>query len=249
MRIHEVLEKAALDWGEREAINTESESFSYIQLDKLANKIAQSLLSLGVEKGDKVGFMFPNSVEYVATFYALSKAGTTGIPLNTRLAPTEIQFILEHSDAKVCLFDHIYKDRIERVMNNLRADLKYIQWGGEIQEGFVRLEEPLESASDASPAISFPDREVIISYTSGTTGDPKGVMLDTEKAVDFFLSSPTGNLYQVTTEDRIYLSTPLFHASGAFLVVKNLILGVPCYIRKDWKAEKAFACFNQNVIT
>jgi len=249
MRIHEVLEKAALDWSEREAILTESECLSYIQLDKLANKIAQSLLSLGIEKGDKVGFMFPNSVAYIATFYALSKAAAVGVPLNTRLAPAEIQFILEHSDAKVCLFDHIYKDRIERITNNLRPDFKYIQSGGETREGFVGLEEHLESASDESPETSFPEREVIFSYTSGTTGDPKGVILDTEKAIHFFLNSPTGNLYQVTTEDRIYLSTPLFHASGAFLVLKNLILGVPCYVRKDWKAEKALKLIEDARIT
>jgi acyl-CoA synthetase (AMP-forming)/AMP-acid ligase II len=249
MRLYEVLGQSALNWGEREALITESKRLSYFQLEKYANRIARRLLSLGIEKGEKVAFMLPNSAEYVATFFALSAAGTIGVPLNTRLAPAEIRFILGHSDARACIFDQIYRDRIERIMNDPPSDILFIQSGGHIRKGVVALEQHLESARDVPPEVSPSEREVVIFYTSGTTGDPKGVILDTEKSIDFFMNSPTGNLYGLTPKDRIYLSTPLFHASGAFLVVKNTLLGVPCYVTREWKAENALKLIEKARIT
>jgi len=249
MLIREVLEKAALDWGEREAIVSESVSMSYVQLNKSANKIAQCLLSLGVQKGAKVAFMYPNNVEFVATLFAVYKAGAIGVPMNTRLAPEEIRFILEHSEAKICLFDSMYLDRIECIMNELPPDFMYIQSRGETEKGFINLEEYLSSASEASPKMTCPDTEMIFFYTSGTTGNPKGVILDTEKFIDYTLDDKAFEFYPLTTEDRAYLSTPLFHISSAIFLLKVLNSGTCCYITKDWKAERALKLIQDACIT
>jgi acyl-CoA synthetase (AMP-forming)/AMP-acid ligase II len=87
-------------------------------------------------------------------------------------------------------------------------------------------------------------------YTSGTTGDPKGVIVDTERALELF-ARPSGDddPFQLTPEDRVYLSTPLFHVSAAFLSVRFIARGIPSYLMAEWKADTTLELIQDSRIT
>lgn len=235
MKFHLVLAKAASDWGERQAIFTESGSLSYIELNSLANKVSQSLIRLGFGVGDRVAYIFPNSLEFVITHFGIPKAGCVCIPINTRLASSEIQFILEHSDAKGCVFDHVFQETLEPLIDQLPPDFQFIQWGGNPEGKCVDFKELLKSASEDAPKVAFSDEERIFYYTSGTTGDPKGVILNIGTAIDFSLS--LNKLFPMPQEDRAYLSTPLFHLAAASLLMSFIVEGRPCYLTREWKRD------------
>jgi len=248
MLFREVTEKAASNWGDQQAIITETGSMSYNQLDILANKTAQILLTQGIRSGDKMAFLFPNCSEFFFTYFGIAKAGCAGVPLNTRLTSSEIGFILKHSGAKGCVFDSMFSDQLEPLMAELPSDFKFIQSGGQIQGNIISLEEQLKSASDMSPTTAFPDKEVMLFYTSGTTGDPKGAMIDIGSTIrhsDEF----QGEMYEISQGDRVYISTPLFHISAAYLSASFIMTGVPIYITREWNMDRVLKLIQDSGIT
>src|SRR6478735_3871081 len=91
---------------------------TYAEMNALANRCANLLTSLGIGEGDRVGLLMPNSVEFCCLFYGVAKIGAVAVPLNTRLAAPEVDFILSDSGCKVV----IYGEALSPVVDAIKAE-------------------------------------------------------------------------------------------------------------------------------
>jgi fatty-acyl-CoA synthase len=200
------LERAARAYGDRTALVDGPLSRSYAELAARAQALANALAERGVEPGDRVAILAPNRAELLEAHFGVPAAGALLVPLNIRLSPSEIARILVHARPRVLLVDP-----------DLRASVEQgVACAGPL---VLELGAELEAALAAAPAglapASWPDDEeqpIAINYTSGTTGQPKGVVYTHRGA---YLNA-LGEVVEARLDpDSRYLWTlPMFHCDG-----------------------------------
>ncbi|KGX85870.1 class I adenylate-forming enzyme family protein [Pontibacillus litoralis] len=169
----EVLAMQVRRHPQHEAIVSGSNRITYEEWDKTVNQLANGLASLGVDKGDKVILHMPNTEEFLNVYYAVQRLDAIIVPINAKLVYDEIQYIVEHSDAKAFLTHDLL---FSQVMSLAEFDLICLKTG-EAAAGWRSMEHVIQNA-DLTPRVSTSkeDDEVALLYTSGTTGKQKGVL-------------------------------------------------------------------------
>tara|TARA_R110000868_G_scaffold39376_7_gene137156 strand:+ start:8055 stop:9623 length:1569 start_codon:yes stop_codon:yes gene_type:complete len=211
-----ILDRAVRFFPDREAVIDGDVRLTYRQLGDRVNRLANALLGLGLVRGDRVAILDRNSYRYAEAYYACAVAGLTFMPLNSRLAAPELEYIFNDSDARAVLLSEPFLDVYEGVRS--KAPSLDFTIGMDLEtppRGFHDYEDMLAVASAAAkPADTALDEIIQIYYTSGTTGDPKGVCLtnanvfwcgvDCATTLDFRLGA-------------VWLhSAPMFHLADAF---------------------------------
>ncbi|MBB4688917.1 AMP-binding protein [Amycolatopsis jiangsuensis] len=175
-------------------------SVSYRELARRARAQAANLDALGVPAGGRVAIVSHNSARLLTSFFGVSGWGRVLVPVNFRLAPAEVRYIVEHSGSEVVLLD----PELEALRDSVSAKHVFILgeddekiWGGE--------GEPRPWAGDESATAT-------INYTSGTTARPKGVQLTHR---NLWLNAATFGLHTTLSDNDVLLHTlPMFHANG-----------------------------------
>lgn len=141
-------------------------------------KVANALINLGVNKDEKITFMFHNTPEFLEINFGIQIAGAIPCPMNYRFVPNEIKYQVNHSDASVFIFDSIWSESIAPAMKNLPKIKHFICMGKDRPENTTDYDGFVNSGEEKDPEIAnnWEDIAVMI-YTGGTTGFPKGVML------------------------------------------------------------------------
>ncbi len=212
------------------ALKDSVRSFTYPQANLRVNKLARSLLSLGLAKGDKVAVLLENTIEIVEAYLATAKTGLIIVPINFRLVAEEVAYIAENSDAKAL----IVQDEFTATVDSIRARLKNIADQnfivvGEPVEGYRAYEAFIAPAADGEPAAAVaPHDPWILIYTSGTTGRPKGVVRSHESHVAFYLINALDFGFNAT--DICLNVMPLCHINSTFFTFIFLYLGASVYI-------------------
>ena len=194
------------------ALKDAARSFTYPQVNARVNKLAHSLVSLGLTKGDKVAVLLENSIEIVEVFLATAKTGIIIVPINFRLVSAEVQYIVENSDAKA----FIVHDEFTATVEPIKADLKNILPDGYIvvgqpQPGYQSYEGFIENSPETEPEADVrPEDTWILIYTSGTTGKPKGAMLSHGNLLSNVASCRAA--LKTVESDRFALTLPMFHS-------------------------------------
>ncbi|TAL29551.1 MAG: long-chain fatty acid--CoA ligase [Spirochaetes bacterium] len=164
------------------------QDISWREMNEMVHDLGYYLLSRGIKKGDKVGIFSPNRYEWHMAALAIHSIGAVDVPIYATNSAEEVEYILENSDAKLCMAGtpaHLDKVLKVRAKLPLLADILAFDDPGKKIAGVVTLAEALEAGkAKASPAV-FDERLMSIDphetatliYTSGTTGNPKGVML------------------------------------------------------------------------
>jgi acyl-CoA synthetase (AMP-forming)/AMP-acid ligase II len=171
------------------------------------NRTAALLISLGVQKGDVVSLLMPNSAEYIIAYFACWKLGALAGPVNSLLKPHELIYVISNSDAKVLL---VHSD-FSKVVEEIRAQLPALR-------AVVTFDDEVRATRDLSPEVELPkvnittEDEAIIIYTSGTTGKPKGCLL-THGNVNANARQITDWL-KFSAADRLLTIMPLFHMNA-----------------------------------
>ncbi len=193
--------KVAVIHGER--------SFTYQEFNQRVNRFASSLLSAGLEKHDRVAVLAPNIPAVLEAHYAVPLAGGSLVAINTRLHANEIAYILRHSGARFLFVDASLLPLIEtsdteqlhlvRIDDTGREDDPY--------EAFL-----MQGSMDVSVSLEDENEPISINYTSGTTGQPKGVVYSHRGT---YLNA-LGNVIQIgLTAESVFLWTlPMFHCNG-----------------------------------
>lgn len=232
-----LLKRAAFKHPEREAIVSEEGRWSYAQWEANANKRAQALARRGIKKGDHVATIFLNGNRVLETYLALMKLGAVIVPLNVRLAPKELHYIVDHSEASALILSHEFKSPIVEIKGDLPRVRQYFMSGGEVPEDMISLEEIYQGESEEEPPIGVGEDDIAcILYTAGTTGRPKGVLLShrncTWAAINIALN------IDLRPEYRVLLVFPLYHAAAFIILVGDLFLGCTNVTMRNFDPER-----------
>ena len=214
-------------------------------LDRVA-RLAGALPTLGVGRSDRFAMMAFNSHQFLELYHAAFLGGGVANPLNLRLAPKELAFILADSGTKVCFVDAFFAPVIDRVREEVGLEHVVLIGDGDAPHD-LRYEDLIASASSAIPDEPEEDDPVILMYTGGTTGLPKGVLLDQRAELL--------NLYHVSmawkiANDEVYLhQTPMFHAASMGGVVGVPALGGTSVIVPLFEPAAVVDAIEKNQVT
>ncbi len=237
-----LLTRAARYFPERTAFVIDGKRMSYSQLNKRTNKLANSLLSLGLKKGDRVGLLFHNSYGYLESFMALYKAGLVWVRLNARLAPSELKSMLQDSGAAVLIHGPQFKGIAEGISDGLKW---LIQEGGGSGLDYERF---LEKGADYEPEVDVSLEDLSdLWYTSGTTGVPKGIML-THRNIMTCIQLLLSDVYDITGDDKFLTAGALSHA-GSVRIFPFIIRGATCHLHSHFDPEKILQETQERKIT
>lgn len=163
-------------YPDRVALTCGEAAVTHGELNMLGNRLANGLLATGFAKGDRVGVILPNGLDYVVVAYAVAKTGIVMVPLNYRLRGKEIAYHLRDSGAKGLIYGTAFQAAVEE-MRALMSGLLTVA-AGEASPADVASLEELESAPAHDPPSTVSERDLFyLGYTSGTTGRPKGAMV------------------------------------------------------------------------
>ena len=190
-------------------------------LDRVAHAIG-GLQALGIGRGDRFALMMANSPEYLELFHAALLGGGVVNPLNLRFAPKELAYVLKDSGSTVCFVDKIFAPLIESVREE--AGLQHVILVG---DGDVPHTDTYDNLLATSPAVIPAEGEesdpVILMYTGGTTGLPKGVLCSQRAQMMNAHHCLTALPYK--RGERMLLQTPMFHAASTLSMVCVPLVG------------------------
>jgi fatty-acyl-CoA synthase len=201
------LVRAARVYGPRVAVIHGERRYTYAQFLERARRLASALADAGVGKGDTVAIMAPNIPEMLDAHYAVPMLGAVLCSINIRLDAGAVAFILQHSEAKVVLVDGEFAEVMTRALAQSGRRIRVVNIDTEY-EAFIAggsAEFPVRLPHDEWQAIA-------LNYTSGTTGNPKGVVLHHRGA---YLNACGNALTFGLSPHSVYLWTlPMFHCNG-----------------------------------
>lgn len=203
-------------------------------------RLANALLGLGLAKGDRVAILAYNCVEWCEIFAATAKAGLIALPINFRLTGRELRFIVDNAEAAA----FIVQDELLGVLEDVRGELsigrdRFIAFGAQpVPAGYRGYEDLLARASGSEPAcdVALSDPWTLM-YTSGTTGNPKGVLRSHRSAV--VLSMVTEIELGLQCADSALLVMPMCHANSLNFFAAASYRGASTFVysRKNFDAE------------
>ncbi len=213
------LARAALVYPDRTAIIHGERRITYAAFLERSRRLASALSRAGVGKGDAVAIMAPNVPEMLEAHNGVPMLGAVLCPINTRLDAAAVAFILEHGEAKVLLTDREHSEVMARALAQLDRPPLVIDIDDPLAIGGERIGaadyEFFIASGDPAHPVRLPDAEwqaITLNYTSGTTGNPKGVVLHHRGA---YLNACANALAFQLSPHSVYLWTlPMFHCDG-----------------------------------
>ena len=198
--------------GSREAVVDGYLHLSYEQFFDRCDRWSSALQGLGVGPGDRVATIAPNTHAQLESFYAIPQIGAVLVPVNYRLTPEDFVYIVNHSGASVLCVDREYLDAVDSVRDQMPGVAHFVATGG-AKNGWLDYEIAVAAASPEFTRPVIGERDLLtINYTSGTTAQPKGVMITHRNAA----VNTIGTLLHMPIEvgDRYLWTLPMFHANG-----------------------------------
>ena len=234
-----LLERSARDDGSRVYCRFGEQEITCRALDERVNRLANGLARLGLREGDRVAVMLANHPDHVYTFFALAKLGVTWVPINVHLKGASLEYIIRHAEPRAVIADAAYRVRVLAALQGRPVD--FVIWRGGAGGGhpgravdFAGLAETGEIAPPERRARA--DDVVCISYTSGTTGTPKGVPL-TDKMLRA-CGTVVAVVADVRPGDVLLLWEPLYHNGGHQVLVTGLMEPVTIALLERFSASR-----------
>ncbi|MEK6321961.1 MAG: long-chain-fatty-acid--CoA ligase [Acidobacteriota bacterium] len=224
MSIVEGLKKSVALSPEKVASICSSTRLTFHELGKRVNRLSSALARLGIGRGDRVAILSLNCHRFLELYYGVPQLGAVVVPINFRLTPQEIKYIVDHSGAKTVAVDPELAPLIEDVRSKLEGVEHFVLMSEERREGYIAYEELLASGTPEFDAPEVSDDELLgLFYTSGTTAEPKGVML-THKNMLANITHSEG-VYNYLPEDIYLHAAPMFHLADGAAVFSHTARG------------------------
>jgi acyl-CoA synthetase (AMP-forming)/AMP-acid ligase II len=221
------------------ALRFEGATLTHGELNAWGNRIARALLETGMQKGDRLGVLLPNSPLYVAVAYAAAKAGIPLVLLNYRFTGAEIAYHLGDASASAIVSDPRFEPAVDAMRVHLPA-LRLIST--------PELEKLAASQSSDEPDCEVRENDVLVlQYTSGTTGRPKGAIITHRNRSLAFLHWPI--IYGYGSGDTCLHTGPFHHSAPFGMTLSQLCLGGRAVIMPSFKADQALRLIAQEAVT
>jgi len=221
-------------------------------LNARSNQLANAFVAAGVAKSERVGLLLMNSAEFMEAYFALAKVGAVIVPLNWRLVPDELEFILKDSGTSRLIYGEEFLDTVEE-LHARGAKTDVVQWlqveDRESVAGFAQSYQRFrDAAADTEPVMAARDDDMLyIMYTSGTTGLPKGVVHTHSTAMWGVLTIAATTYYR---ENERYLAClPMFHVGALTPLTVNVYRGATSVVMRSFDPVRAWQLIESERIT
>lgn len=229
--------------GEKEAFVGKYGRYTFQQMNERVNRFANYLLNQGIKSGDRVALICKNHEDYVTAFFGSAKVGVITVPVNWRLQTKEKAYILEHSEPKVVIYDEVLAEQIEELKS--LAEIFICSGNSETDITYGQV---LQSSTEVEPTIAtFNEDTILMMYTSGTTGKPKGAMFSHNN----LFSASIGLTHTIDwwEQDRFLLVAPLFHIGGFAPLLANVHTGCSTILLEDFDPINVWKTIEKEKIT
>ncbi len=210
MNLSDWIERWAAFDAAKPAVRYEGATFSYGDLADTIARTAGALAELGVRRGDRVGWLGLNSIENIGLLFACARLGAIFVPLNWRLTPLEHQAVTANFEPGLLIMEPPFAHAIAAKGVILRGP-KLACTGG-ARPGWIDWDALVQDASPLTSGEGGSDDPVLICYTSGTTGEPKGA-IHTQDGLLWNAINST-HMHDLTSQDRVLTTLPMFHVGG-----------------------------------
>lgn len=236
------------EYGEYTATWFDDRAITNVEQYHHAGKVARVLLDHGVGEGDRVVVMMLNSPHVMSMFTGTWKIGAAIIPVTPMWTAREVRYLLDDSGSRVVVTSPELAPMIEEAAEGLEPFPKILVIGDSDAARGTNIAEEIESAEPHVPMYdAAPDHMAMLLYTSGTTGDPKGVILSHEN-----LLSSTNMAYENAkglTDVRSVSSLPLSHIFGVLVMNTGFRLGTRMRILRGWDTQAIFEAIEELEVT
>lgn len=247
MLVHHFLEYYARNTPDAPCLSHGDEHLSYGHVNATANRLANGFLGLGVEPGQRVAVLGENSVQHCLLFMAASKIGAVAVPLNYRLAAAELAYVISDANARVLLVIDGMAPTLAELRDRLAEDLTVIT---DDQPDSLQWTSWLDALPATSPQISVDRHAPFIQlYTSGTTGNPKGVVISHNNLLQLTLMNAIATPKRPQQGSAIIVCAPLFHIGGAGSTVAGIFNGQHTLLHRAFDPVHLVEDMERNPVT
>jgi len=223
MNLNVMLEKTAKNYASKAAIIMGEQRVSYAELDEAANKVANTLIKMGVNKGDRVAIGLPNNPEFVTTYFGAIKAGGIPVPLDIRLKIEELASLLNNCKPWVLVTDSSVMEPLLAALNRFDFIKHVVDAAAVPKSTFPSYQEIMASSSARRVDIELaPDDIATISYAGGPTSHPQGAMLSHRNLVTA-LNAYADGFHQTEKDMSVLFALPMYHVFGLASVMLTSI--------------------------
>lgn len=232
--------EARSERGDRPFLLFEDDTYTYADMEERSARVANGLREVGVVQHDNVALLLPNSPELLFAWFGAARVGAPVVPVNVALKGDSLVHIVDHSDAKTLVVHADYLDQVERVRDRLPKIASIVVVGGDTGPGpdggtvpwaQVAAGDPRDADADVSPTDLM-----MVMYTSGTTGLPKGVTIPQMQTLGGSLLCAFAGL---NSDDVFYTCLPLFHANAAIISIWGAFgLGTTIALSRRFSASR-----------
>ena len=221
----------------------DAQRFSYAEAELRIRRLTSWLLAQEVEAGDRIALWLGNRVATLEALFACARVGAIALPINARLTAAEVAFQLDDSRPTLVFVEPAWRALAEQAIAlAAHATPRVVEVGAEHQAR-LSAEPPTEYCA---PLV--PDDPMILMYTSGTTGKPKGALLPHRKALYNCLNAQL--FFDIRSEDHVLVVAPLFHSLGLqILALPALYAGASVRLQQDFDAERVWRTIEAEGIT
>ncbi|HEX2647631.1 MAG TPA: AMP-binding protein [Candidatus Dormibacteraeota bacterium] len=218
----------------------------YATLSRRANRVANAFTALGCKEGDRIAVMTFNSIEGFELTNGMRRTGLIVVPVNYRLRGPEIAYVLNDSGATAAVAGPDHVGVMDAARPDVKGDVRFIARGESVPPGWLSYAELLDAAAETFES----NQEGVgasMSYTSGTTGYPKGAWrpngLDIANVLQVISS------FELNQSDVHLMCGPGYHSAASFFALLNIILGATVVIEPKFEAEDALDLIERHRVT
>jgi fatty-acyl-CoA synthase len=243
------LHRAVDLFGNKIGIVSGERQFTYAQFGERCERLATALPKEGVQHGDRVAYLSFNTHQLLEGYYGVVQARSIVMPLNVRLSPLELTNILNHSGARMLLFENDFVPLVEMLKPACRGIERFVTLNDKVPVADLTYEELLDKGhAQRADVFSFDENAIAeLFYTSGSTGTPKGVMLGHRTL--YLHAIAVASLFR-EPETIVDLHTiPLFHANGWGRPQASTLLGLKQIMVRRFEPTGVFKLIQEHHAT
>jgi fatty-acyl-CoA synthase len=239
----ELLRLAAARFPDKPALIDGDRSLTFREFDRAANRAAQALLALGLRKGSRAAILSQNAMEFALLYFGAARVGVILATLTTRATPRDVAYMLDKIGAEALFYAtpfaavaHGATDQVVSLKHRIAID----------EASFAAF---MAKGRDEAPAVALDlDDPLAMTFTGGTTGFPKGVLV-THRA-RYTTAVTCGVEFGIDERDVCLVATPMFHAAGLFVWFQPAImLGCTCVLQGGWTPERFIELVERHAVT
>jgi acyl-CoA synthetase (AMP-forming)/AMP-acid ligase II len=195
---------------------------SWEAFDKRSNRVANALITRGINKGDKVIHLMRNSINWLVAYFGIIKTGAWVVPLNYRFTSKDIKYCADIAEAKAMILEEEFIDHLQQIRDQLVTIEHYIGFGNDLPDYMENFETVVAySKADAVNVNLSGDDSCGLYFTSGTTGEPKPILLAHKNMEHAAITEQKH--HRQSRDDNFILLPPLYHTGAKMHWFGNLL--------------------------